>query len=206
MTTITHLREEEAERIREAVATAVSAGREDLVEALETDPESYLVLLDAPQVGAAETTLVLPAAPQAGAAETPRLLREAVASARNAGHSWEAIGGVLGISRQAAQQRFGTTAEPETGGNQKVLFPLTAFNEMAALDKAGREGWHLVSFGMLRHVVEQSDQQWEHRRVPLALASRRRLEANGWQSVGGWYPWRYYKRPLGTPPEPAAGA
>jgi len=187
MTTTTHLTEEEAGRIREAVATAVSAGREDLVEALETDPESYLVLLDAAQVGAAETT---------------RLLREAVASARNAGHSWEAIGGVLGISRQAAQQRFGTTGEPETGGNQKVLFPLTAFTEMAALEKAGREGWHLVSFGTLRHVVEASDQQWEHRRVPLSLGARhRRLEAEGWQGVGSWLPWRYYKRPLGLPPE-----
>ena len=189
MTTITHLREEEAERIREAVATAVSAGREDLVEALETDPESYLVLLEAAQVGATETT---------------RLLREAVTSARNAGHSWEAVGGVLGISRQAAQQRFGNEGRPEPGRNQKVLFPLTAFTEMAALEKAGREGWQLVDFGTLRHVVEASDQQWEHRRVPLAVGPRRRrLEEEGWQAVGSWLPWQYYKRPLGIPPEPA---
>jgi hypothetical protein len=185
---MTSLTEDEAERIREAVAAAVTAGREDLVEQLETDPESYLVLLDAAQVGAGETT---------------RMLREAVTSARNAGHSWEAIGGVLGISRQAAQQRFGGAEAPEAHGNQKVLFPLTAFTEMAALEKAGREGWHLVGFGMLRHVVEASDQQWEHRRVPLALGSRRRLEADGWQAVGGWYPWRYYKRPLGLAPAPA---
>jgi hypothetical protein len=185
---MTSLTEDEAERIREAVAAAVTAGREDLIEQLETDPESYLVLLDAAQVGAGETT---------------RMLREAVTSARNAGHSWEAIGGVLGISRQAAQQRFGGAEAPEAHGNQKVLFPLTAFTEMAALEKAGREGWHLVGFGMLRHVVEASDQQWEHRRVPLALGSRRRLEADGWQAVGGWYPWRYYKRPLGLAPAPA---
>jgi hypothetical protein len=189
MVTTTHLTEEEAERIRAAVATAVSAGREDLVEALETDPESYLVLLDAARIGATETT---------------RLLREAVASARSAGHSWEAIGGVLGISRQAAQQRFGATVEPETTGDQKVLFPLTAFTEMEALERAGREGWHLVSFGTLRHVVEASDQQWEHRRVPLSLGARhRRLEEDGWQGIGAWFPWRYYKRPLGLPPEPA---
>jgi hypothetical protein len=190
MTTTAHLTEEEAERIRAAVATAVSAGREDLAEALETDPESYLVLLDAARIGAGETT---------------RLLREAVASARSAGHSWEAIGGVLSISRQAAQQRFGTTEAPEAGRNQKVLFPLTAFTEMAALEKAGREGWHLVDFGTLRHVVEASDQQWEHRRVPLSLGPRRRrLEEEGWQPVGSWLPWQYYKRPLGLPPEPAA--
>src|SRR4051794_37570507 len=185
---MTYLMEDEAARIRDAVATAVSSGREDLVQALESDPESYLVLLDAARVGANETT---------------RLLREAVTSARGAGHSWEAIGNVLGISRQAAQQRFGAAEAPETATNQKVLFPLTAFTEMAALEKAGREGWHLVDFGTLRHVVQSSDQQWEHRRVPLALGSRRRLEADGWQSVGGWDPWRYYKRPLGLPPEPA---
>src|SRR5262249_12783857 len=75
---------------------------------------------------------------------------------------------------------------------------------MAALEKAGREGWHLVDFGTLRHVVEASDQQWEHRRVPLSLGARhRRLEEEGWQGVGSWLPWRYYKRPLGLPPEPA---
>jgi hypothetical protein len=186
---MTSLTEDEAERIREAVAAAVTAGREDLIEQLETDPESYLVLLDAAQVGASETT---------------RLLREAVTSARSAGHSWEAIGGVLGISRQAAQQRFGATGAPEPGRNQKVLFPLTAFTEMAALEKAGREGWHLVDFGTLRHVVQASDQQWEHRRVPLAVGGRRRrLEEQGWQGVGSWLPWQYYKRPLGIPPEPA---
>ena len=39
--------------------------------------------------------------------ETRSLLREAVSSARAAGASWEAIGRVLGMSRQAAQQRFG---------------------------------------------------------------------------------------------------
>jgi hypothetical protein len=186
---MTYLMEDETARIRDAVATAVSSGRDDLVQALESDPESYLVLLDAARVGANETT---------------RLLREAVTSARGAGHSWEAIGSVLGITRQAAQQRFGAAGDPATAANQKVLFPLTAFTEMAALEKAGREGWHLVGFGMLRHVVEASDQQWEHRRVPLALGSRRKLEEDGWQSVGGWYPWRYYKRALGLQPVPAS--
>lgn len=31
----------------------------------------------------------------------------AVGAARDAGCSWEAIGSILGVSRQAAQQRFG---------------------------------------------------------------------------------------------------
>jgi hypothetical protein len=38
-------------------------------------------------------------------------LRHRVALARRHGHSWAAIGFILGTSRQAAQQRFGTTGE-----------------------------------------------------------------------------------------------
>ncbi len=34
-------------------------------------------------------------------------LHEAVTAARRDGHSWTAIGAVLGITKQAAQQRFG---------------------------------------------------------------------------------------------------
>jgi hypothetical protein len=38
-------------------------------------------------------------------------LRQKVKVARRHGHSWAAIGFVLGITRQAAQQRFGGTGE-----------------------------------------------------------------------------------------------
>ena len=49
--------------------------------------------------------------------------------------------------------------------------------------------------------------QWEHSRVS-APASRQTLEADGWQKVGTlWFPWAYFKRPLGIPalPEPVSG-
>lgn len=39
-----------------------------------------------------------------------RELRDAVAAARAAGRSWAQIGMVLGVSRQAAQERFGAKA------------------------------------------------------------------------------------------------
>src|SRR6478672_5640399 len=44
-------------------------------------------------------------------------LHAAVAEARSAGDTWDAIGVALGVSRQAAYQRFGRTAEidPLTG-------------------------------------------------------------------------------------------
>ncbi len=38
-------------------------------------------------------------------------LRRQVAVARRHGHSWAAVGFILGITRQAAQQRFGTDGE-----------------------------------------------------------------------------------------------
>ena len=41
-------------------------------------------------------------------------LRHRVAVARRSGHSWAAIGLMLGITRQAAQQRFGTTGDAST--------------------------------------------------------------------------------------------
>ena len=174
--------------IRAAVAEAVLIGPAGLRQDLEHDPESYLRLVAATRVGAEETS---------------RLLREAIGGARSAGHSWDVLGRLVGVSRQAAQQRFGrAAAEPATGEpggrERKVLKPLTAFDEMAALEREGRLGWHLVDFGPLYHVVEASDHPWEHRRVPFAIGPRlSRLEAEGWTPVGAWFPWRYLKRPVG---------
>lgn len=42
-------------------------------------------------------------------------LRRRVNIARRRGHSWAAIGVVLGITRQAAQQRFGLAGGPRDG-------------------------------------------------------------------------------------------
>ncbi|MFD7256348.1 hypothetical protein [Streptomyces sp. NPDC059874] len=186
---------QETVRIREGIAAAVLGAREGLAASLEHDADGYLRLVDASRVGAEEAS---------------RLLREAVQGARAAGHSWDTVGRVLGVSRQAAQQRFAGKAEdivasePPAGGadaaERRVLSPLSAFNEMAALAEAGREGWHLVGYGALFHEVEASDRPWEHCRVTLASGGRhRRMEAEGWIPVGaGWFPWRYYKRPLGA--------
>jgi hypothetical protein len=49
------------------------------------------------------------------AAAAEAALRAAVDRARTAGHSWEEIGDVLSISRQAAFQRFGHPLDPRTG-------------------------------------------------------------------------------------------
>jgi hypothetical protein len=138
-------------------------------------------------------------------AETKSLLREAVASARAAGASWEAIGRVLGMSRQAAHQRFGRPLDHDDVPGRRILGPVTAASEMEALRVAGRHGWHSVGFGAYEHTLEHSPTQWEHRRIQVvAVGTRTRLERAGWQVIGTWFPWVYLKRDLGAPalPEP----
>ncbi|MEJ8639444.1 MULTISPECIES: hypothetical protein [Streptomyces] len=177
---------EEIVRIREGIAAAVLGGPDGLTESLEHDPDGYLRLVAAARIGAEETS---------------RLLRESVQGARAAGQSWDTVGNVLGVSRQAAQQRFaskGPGPDVSGTGERRVLTPLTAFNEMQALAEAGGDGWHVVDYGPLFHVVEKSEHPWEHRRVPFAVGARhRRMERDGWTQIGsGSFPWRYYKRPV----------
>ncbi|WP_053694103.1 hypothetical protein [Streptomyces sp. WM6372] len=187
------LRPQESARIREGIAAAVLDVSDNLADSLEHDAAGYLRLVDASRVGAEEAS---------------RLLREAVQGARAAGHSWDTIGRVLGVSRQAAQQRFsnkeedafrsGASPSGPDAPKRRTLTPLTAFNEMAALDEAGRDGWHLVGYGAFFHEVEASGHPWQHCRMSLSYGGRqRRMESEGWIAVGnGWFPWRYYKRPL----------
>ena len=49
-------------------------------------------------------------------AEAEAQLAEAVAEARCDGHSWAAIGAMLGTSGEAARQRYGRTASSEVFG------------------------------------------------------------------------------------------
>ncbi len=127
------------------------------------------------------------------------LLQAAVASARTAGHSWEAIGQVLGLSRQAVQQRFGKVAGiPPSGPQVRRITPLTSMTEIETLNQLGRYGWHSIGFGPLYHDVEESSEQWEHCRVMAFDPARRTLEREGWQPIGTlWFPWAYLARPLG---------
>lgn len=133
-------------------------------------------------------------------AETRSLLGEAVTSARAAGASWDAIGRVLGMSRQAAHQRFGRAVDQDETPGRRVIGPVTAFTEMDALRNAGLHGWHSVGFGAYQHTLEQTPTQWEHRRIRVvATGTRSRLEQEGWVVIGTWFPWVYLKRDLGTP-------
>lgn len=128
------------------------------------------------------------------------LLRQAVTSARASGHSWASIGGVLGLTRQAAQQRFGQEASVEDAPTTRWLGPVTAFDELAELAIAGRQGWHTVEAGLLKHKMIRTDTQWETRRVVWRKPAAA-YEKDGWQVGARAFPWLYLVRDVGRPPE-----
>lgn len=129
------------------------------------------------------------------------LLRQAVGAARSQGHSWAAIGSALGMTRQAAQQRFGDRDETiDASAEERWLGPVTALDEMSELEIAGRAGWRTVEAGMLRHRMVRTDRQWEHKRV--LWSGVRRHEGDGWQVGCHAFPWVYLVRETGEPVEP----
>ena len=186
--------------LRDLLANALDQARPDLAGRLQDDPAAYLELV----------TLARDAR-----SETDELLHAAVVSARRAGCTWEQVGGVLGMTRQAVQQRFGRDADADAAADadadadadateqarptpeRRTLAPVTAFTEMAALRRLGRFGWHAVWFGALFFDLEHTDRQWEHRRQ---LVWQGRPEGAGWQPFGpGWFPWAYFARQLDEP-------
>lgn len=136
--------------------------------------------------------------------EVATLLRQSVLAARAAGHSWAALGAELGMSRQAAQQRFGDRrgATEEASEQERWLGPVTAFDEMAELEIAGRQGWRTVGAGMLKHRVRRTPTQWEHQRI-VWTGPLRRWEDEGWQVAIRAFPWIYLVRDTGLPAEDA---
>lgn len=182
---------EERARIRDGIGDAIEGAIPKLGSALDEDPTQFLRLVAATQV----------------ATEASReLLEQAVVGARHAGLSWEAVGNVMGVTRQAAQQRFRAAVPGEAKAGlaeeRRVLTGVHAFTELAVLEVEGRRGYHLVDFGALHLVVEPSGHQWEHRRLTLPRAEvRDRMEQDGWRPVGDWFPFSYYKRPLSDPAE-----
>lgn len=176
--------------LRRALSDAIASVDPTLAGRLEHEPNSYLDLIDLTSRSAEEIA---------------RLLQSAVTSARQASVSWERIGQHLGMSRQAAQQRFGRVLDSidiHPSDEKRRLYPLTAFDEMDALAEAGRAGWHSIGYGMYFHDVIHSNEQWEHLRVAAFGSSRHRLESEGWHRIGAiWFPWAYYARPRGNQPK-----
>jgi hypothetical protein len=74
------------------------------------------------------------------------LVSAAVTQARQAGHSWHEIGDVLGVSRQAAFQRFGKPTDPRTGEPMNTTpLPKAAALAEGVIDALSRGSWEEVT-------------------------------------------------------------
>ncbi|MCG8275987.1 DUF2812 domain-containing protein [Stenotrophomonas sp. NLF4-10] len=122
--------------------------------------------------------------------------RSAVQQARRSEVSWVEIGDALGVSKQAAQQRFGLS-DIETSGDIRVIKDVTAFDEMAVLAEEGKSGFHLVGFGAFTLLLKPSGKTWLHsRELGINVKRiRRQKETAGWEYVGSWFPFHYFKKP-----------
>lgn len=131
--------------------------------------------------------------------ETRLSLGRWVNAGRRAGMSWAEIGGLIGISKQAAQQRFGDpgTVRPDVEpGTISVRVGATAFNEMAMLRAEGDKGRELIGTGPLALTFRQSGRRWEHVRTTGITPSSAVLTSGGWHYVSSWFIFHYFKRPI----------
>lgn len=123
-------------------------------------------------------------------------------AARRTGLSWTDIGNALGISKQAAQQRFKLTAiEDHLAGREgEEIFRVgaTAFNEMRILSEEGRKGSELVRTGALTLIFRSTTQLWEYQRKLGAQPMITEMKREGWIYVSSWLPFHYFKRPIST--------
>ncbi len=131
--------------------------------------------------------------------ESRQTLGNWIDAGRRAGMSWVDIGALLGISKQAAQQRFGGIRDGEEAPADAVVVKLgaTPFSEPRLLDQQGDAGRELIEIGTFRLVFRQTEQRWAYLRSvgPIAAA---RLSAEDWRVAGRWFVFHYYKRPVLT--------
>lgn len=159
------------------------------------------VLSEPPVTNDPGAPLALVAATDALAASGQRLLAGAVDEARAAGHSWSEIGAALGVSRQAAQQRFSASREPgpeAADDSVRWLGPVTRATEMDELALAGEAGWMLDAPGSSRHRLTRTNQPWEHARASIFSREATRLVEQGWRLVGVRGPHAHLVRPVAS--------
>jgi hypothetical protein len=78
--------------------------------------------------------------------QAEKLIAAAVRQAREAGRTWQEIGDVLGVTRQAAFHRYGKPIDPRTGEVMKAS-PLTGADELAGtvIEELAHSRWADVS-------------------------------------------------------------
>jgi len=129
--------------------------------------------------------------------------------ARQAGMTWSEIGAAIGMSQQAATQRFGRKGrDPGAAARDNPEIRVKGanlFNESQMLADEGRRGRELVRLEPMSLILIQTDRPWEHTRLfgLPAEAIKTDAAADGWEYVSSYGPFHYFKRPL-NPLEPSA--
>jgi hypothetical protein len=95
-------------------------------------------------------------------ADADRLLVASVDDARRVGATWQAIGTTLGISRQAAYQRFGQAVDPRTGR------PVVKNVPVETVERA-KSVFHQAALGDVEAVCADFDDQMSAAMTPEAL-------------------------------------
>jgi len=112
-------------------------------------------------------------------------LRDAVEAAREAGHTWQEIGDLLGTSRQAAFQRFGRPTDPTTGASLAELKLPDAVQRAEALVAEIVEcRWHEVRRDFDEPMRDAVDE--EKLRVAWAQVAG---SVGGYERMGQPYAW-----------------
>ncbi|MFC7675772.1 DUF3887 domain-containing protein [Mycolicibacterium sp. GCM10028919] len=103
-------------------------------------------MLAAPVLSAEDDPLELVRAAHGVQDRAEALMAAAVQQARQAGRTWQEIGEVLGVSRQAAFQRYGKPIDPRTGEVMDTT-PLAGADELArtVIDDLAHTRWADVS-------------------------------------------------------------
>jgi hypothetical protein len=137
--------------------------------------------------------------------EAGHSLQRWVDAGRHAGLSWADVGDTLGVSRQAAQQRFSGSKSIEESGSRASVDPselivrkgMNAFTEVSALEEEGRNGNELVGAAVLKLFFISHGRPWENKRVTAFRGKGliQQYEAAGWTYALTWYPFHYFTRP-----------
>ena len=138
--------------------------------------------------------------------EANKSLAQWVQSGRRAGLSWAEIGKLLGISRQAAQQRFSTETNAIYSGEADfdpqdstriTRRGVTVFNEAKIMREEGAKGRKIVGATWLTLYFTQTDAPVENIRVVSLRGSSlvKEYENEGWDLAFTWTPYRYFTRP-----------
>ena len=201
--------------VRDGLARIIDEATPGLTARLATDPAAYTQLL---------------AISEMVAQEADELVREAAISARHAGLTWERIGDSVGMSRQAAQQRFGPKGEVEQVGapnpvtndlavagapgaladaaTQHLLPPIgtqahiseASDSGLMMLSRAGRHGWRAISVSPGGIFTIQFD----NRQWQVVTTTGKEPAGLGWHRIGRYGFTVYWTQPTHIPVVPGA--